>query len=131
MASVKSLNLEDNKSNSVAHYLAHHSKENNRLDLLKKLLTFDSCLLDIKLVHMVMQAGDKDKVIAIAGGAHITRVSELLIAQGYTAMDSSKITFARERDLNRCLGSHIIDGAFCMKPEPIELKALQKAIETK
>jgi len=130
-ALVQSLHLEHDQSKSVAHYVGQHSKDNTRLELLKKLLTFDSSLLDIKLVHSVMQAGDKDRVIAIAGGAHIARVSELLIAQGYAPMESTKITFAREHDLNKCLGSHIIEGAFCMKPEAIDLGILQKAIETK
>lgn len=126
---IKALHLDSSQALSVAQYLAQYSHNQNRLDLLKKLLTFDSSLLDIKLTHAVVQAGDKDKVIAIAGGAHIARVCEILTTQGYRSIDSTKITFSREHDLQRCLGSHIVDGAFCVKPSPIDLAPFEKALK--
>lgn len=128
LSSLKALHLDKDQGLSVADYLAQHSDAKNRLDLLKKLLTFDSSLLDLKLTHAVMQARDKDKVIAIAGGAHIARVCDILSAQGYSAIESTKITFARENDLQKCLGSHIVDGAFCVKPSPIDLHLFEKAL---
>jgi hypothetical protein len=126
---IKLLRLDEAQNLTVAQYLARHSHNQNRLELLKKLLTFDSCLLDIKIAHAAMQANNKDRMIAIAGGAHIARVCELLTTQGYTATDSTKITFAREHDLQKCLGSHVVEGAFCVKPEPIDLSLFEKALK--
>lgn len=130
LKAIKLLHLDVAQSLSVSQYLAQYSNNQNRLDVLKKLLTFDSSLLDVKIAHVVMQAqNNKDKVIAIAGGAHIARVCELLSAQGYSSIDSTKITFAREHDLQRCLGSHVVDGAFCVKPESIDLGLFEKALK--
>lgn len=129
LIAIKTLHLDIPHSLSVADYLAQHSTVHNRLELLKKLLTFDSSLLDLKLMHAVMQSQHKDKVIAIAGGAHIARVCQLLSSQGYNLVSGTKISFAREHDLQRCLGSHIVDGAFCVKPAPIDLKAFEKALK--
>jgi hypothetical protein len=128
VAAMKMLKLDHALSLTVAEYLANYSNNKNRLELLKKLLTFDSNVLDSKIVHSVLEARDKDKVIAIAGGAHIARACELLATQGYQPLDTTKITFAREHDLQKCLGSHIVDGAFCVKPAPIDLDRFEKAI---
>lgn len=129
LKAIKQLHLDVAQSLTVAQYLAQYSHNQNRLDLLKKLLTFDSSLLDAKIAHGVMQARNKNKVIAIAGGAHIARVCQLLTAQGYSSTDSTKITFAREHDLQRCLGSHVVEGAFCVKPESIDLSLFEKALK--
>lgn len=129
VSAIRQLHLDAAQSLSVAQYLTNYSNNHNRLELLKKLLTFDSSLLDVKIAHVALQSKDKNKVIAIAGGAHIARVCQLLTAQGYNAVDSTKITFAREHDLHRCLGSHIVDGAFCVKPESIDLTVFEKALK--
>jgi hypothetical protein len=129
--SLKALHLDKSHQMSVAEYIHRHSRPNNRLELLKKMLTFDSCLLDIKLAHSVVQAQDKQKVIAIAGGAHITRVAQMLIKDGYSQLMTTNIVFDRENDVQKCLGSHVIDGAFCIKPAPIDLMLFERALKLK
>jgi len=122
---IKKLRLDLDGTLSVAQYLEKNSTQKNRLELLKNLLTFDSGLLDLSLAHIVTSAfGTQDKVIVIAGGAHIGRVSDLLQKVGYKDASTTKVTFARENDLRKCLGSNIIDGAFCVKPQPIALDFL-------
>jgi hypothetical protein len=124
----KMLHLDQHQSGSVAQYLKTHSTQKNRLELLKHLLTFDSALLDIRLVHSVLSAKNKSKVIAIAGGAHINRAAEMLEKIGYEQVKNSSVTFTKEHDLARCLGSHIVDGAFCVRPQPITLDFLDSVI---
>jgi len=129
---IKKLHIEEHKHLTVAQYLEKHSNAKNRLELLKNLLTFDSNLLDLRLTHVVTSEVDtKDKVIAIAGGAHIGRVSELLQKFGYKDVSTTKVAFAKEYNLQQCLGSNIVDGAFCVKPQPIELDFLDAVILSK
>lgn len=122
-----SLKLVPNMRGTIAEYLRDHSTISNRLELLKKLLTFDSALLDIELVHSIVNAQDKTKFVAIAGGSHIVRVCELLAKIGYKKVNSTNIAYAKEYDLQRCLGSHIIEGLYCVKPRPIETHKLIEA----
>lgn len=125
---LKELHIDRHQQMTIADFLNTHAKPEGRLELLKTLLTFDSGLLDLKIVHSVMNAQDKQKSIAIAGGSHIGRVGELLEKFGYQHVKTTKVIFGREHNLQKCLGSHIIDGAFCMKPEPINLDFLDAVI---
>lgn len=122
-----SLNFIPQVDQTMAQYLAAHSTPLSRLELLKKLLTFDSNLLDVKLIHTVVNTQSKSKVVAIAGGSHIVRVCELLEKIGYKKVNSTNIAYAKEYDLQRCLGSHILEGSYCVKPQPIET---QKLVDT-
>ena len=124
----KMLHLDQHQSGSVAQYLKTHSTQKNRMELLKHLLTFDSGLLDIRIVHSVLKSTEKSKVIAIAGGAHINKATEMLEKIGYEQVKNSSVTFIKEHDLARCLGSHIVEGAFCVKPEPVKLDFLAQVI---
>lgn len=128
---LQALHLDKHINVSVAAYLHAHSQEHNRLDLLKRLLTFDSGLLDLKLVHSVISSKNKAKYVAIAGGAHINRTCELLAKVGYEPVQTTKVTYMKEHDLQRCLGSNIIEGAFCVKPQPISIDFLQELILSK
>lgn len=112
---------------SIADYLIAHSTRTSRLDLLKRLLTFDSGLLDLKLVHQVVNT-DREKIIAIAGGSHISRVTEMLEKIGYETIYRTKPAYAREHNLNQCLGSTIVDDSYCMRPDPIELEPLDQFV---
>jgi len=126
MPQLASFQLEAGSQQTVADYLRTHSKRTTRLPLLKKLLTFDSILLDVKLAHSVLTGLDYTTVVALAGGSHISRVSEMLQKSGYELAYTTNAQFLREHNLERCLGSHIIDGLFCMRPEPIKLDAIKK-----
>ncbi len=64
---------------SVAEYIAHVS---GRLSL-NNLFTFDCSLLDAKIVHEIVNSQDKERVCAIAGGAHVERASDILQKVGY------------------------------------------------
>jgi hypothetical protein len=125
------LHFDQDDHGSVAQYLKKHSTQANRMDLLKLLLTFDSGLLDLKMVHSVVNAPEKSKVIAIAGGAHISRACEILQKIGYEPVKITQIAYVKEHDLQRCLGSHIVDGAFCVKPQPINIDFVDAIIKQK
>lgn len=126
---LKQLHMIQHPDVSIAEYLAAHSTAKNRVELLKRLLTFDSGLLDLKLAHDVVNAQDKEKVVAIAGGSHIAKVSEVLEKVGYEKVHASKINYTNEYDLNRCLGSHIIENKYCVKPQPISLDFLSEYVK--
>lgn len=123
------LNMQSCCTMNVAEYMQKYSTQANRLELLKKLLTLDSSLIDFKLVHAIVNAGRASKVIAIAGGSHIVRVCELLEKVGYKKAAVTNIKYAKEFDLQRCLGSHIIEGSYCVKPRPLEAREISRAIK--
>ena len=120
------LQLDKNKQMPVSHYLNMYTTSRNKMRIVKRLLTFDSGLLDLKLVHSVVNARDKERVIAFAGGSHIAQVSKLLQQVGYKKVYSTHLSYGKEYDLKRCLGSHITAGKFCVKPKPVNLDVLKK-----
>ncbi len=126
---LKRLNLDRQKHISLAQYLNDHSHADKRYLLLNELLTFDSILLDLKLVHLVAHMHDKPIVVVIAGGTHINRMNEALKTLGYRQVQSSSISYKKEHDLAKCLGANVIEGSFCVKPQPIDiLPTFQKYI---
>ncbi len=111
---------------SVADYVEQHSKQPNRLDFVKELLTFDSGLIDARMVHAALNAGDHTTVVAFAGGAHITRVIEMLIKWGYELVYETDVRYIHEHDLKKCVGSTIVNGTYCVRPEPISLDLIKR-----
>jgi len=108
----------------VSDYLDLISTVENRVDVLKKLLTFDSILVDLKLLHDVLNSYNKTSYLAVAGGAHITRVSKLLSKLGWQWVYTTTPTFVKEKNMSKCLGGHIIEGTFCKKPKPIDIRLI-------
>jgi len=118
---INKLKLHDHKENTVADYLEATSDQKTRLDHLKYLLTFDSCLLDIKLAQTISQLQNKQYIIIVAGGSHISRSHDLLAQLGYNKTGTTDITFDKEYNLRNCIGSPIEQNKFCVKPVPVPL----------
>lgn len=123
---VKCLKWDKAPNMSVADYICRYTKPKNRLNIVKKLLTFDSYLLDTRIIHSMMNPKNKRNTIVIAGGSHIRNVSHILRKLGYETIYKSKPTFKREYDMKKCLGCHVQPGGFCRKPEPADLKILDR-----
>jgi len=121
---LKRLKLRQMSKMSVADYLYYNTNPTNRLGLVKKLLTFDSSLVDAKIVHSIINSPKKQNSIVIAGGSHIRNVSNILQTIGYKPIYNSRVIVRKERVSNPCLGSHIAPGGFCAKPLPANLKVL-------
>ena len=128
---VKALHMRQHPNHTIAEYLVAHSKGKTRLGLLKRLFTFDSALLDARLAHEVHNAKGKKYVVAFAGGAHINKVGQMLEKIGYERVHSMQVTYERERDVKRCLGSNLVSGKYCVKPQPISLDLLNTFIKEK
>jgi hypothetical protein len=111
---------------TVADFVQKRSDRDNRLEFLKDLLTFDSVLIDAKMVHAVLHASDYPRVLAFAGGAHINRVSETLAKVGYEVVYESPVSYKNEYDLKKCVGSTVIDGTYCIRPEPINIDDIKR-----
>lgn len=126
---LKKLKFHSFHSLSCADYIQQASKSVERMGLLKHLLTFDSALVDCMLVHAIANAADKERVVAIAGGTHITRAFDQLAKLGYSKMYSSKTQFHKDYDLANCLGSNILPGGYCMKPAPLDVSILQDFLQ--
>lgn len=125
-AELQKLSLDCTNGMSVGHYLTLYSHQKNRFEILKRLLTFDSSLLDLKLIHNVVNASQQ-KVVTIAGGSHISRVADALVKHaGYKKEYSTPVQYDREHDVKKCLGSAIIDDNFCLRPQPIDLGLLDR-----
>lgn len=127
MKELKKLSLHQDQNNKVSDYLAQQEQKKNKLNLLKQLLTFDSTLLDFKMVHSVLNS-DASCIVAIAGGSHIAKVVELLQKASFKSVYRTPIEYSKEMNLQNCLGSHIIDNSYCVRPHPIELHDLKKFI---
>ena len=125
-AHMERLGMYKNRTQSVADFLTGSSL--NRLALVKELLTLDSALLDLKMVHSILSSR-QHTIVIFAGGSHIERIVSLLCKMGYRRTAQSPPSYAKEYQVNKCLGSHIIQGSFCLKPKPISLKILQDNIK--
>ncbi|MCL4229411.1 hypothetical protein KJZ61_01825 [Candidatus Dependentiae bacterium] len=115
------LRFMESKHLSVAAYIARNLPMRDRFEGIKRLLTFDSTLLDAKMLHQLYNFHESDAVLAIAGGAHIARVSDMLQLAGYELIHTSKVTMMHETDLQKCVGCNIIDGKGCLKPCPLDI----------
>jgi len=109
---------------TVADYLKTMTTPKGRLPLLKDLLTFDSILLDLQMTHSIINMQNKLNFLAIAGGSHIRRVAQLLTKFGYEPVRRTRPLFVREYNINKCLGGHIVQGKYCRRPKPIDIKAI-------
>ncbi len=125
---IAALQLRDHKEMSVADYIATHEKDAGRLALIRKLLTFDSTLLDVKMLHMLATCVGKDTVIAVAGGAHIGRVWDVLEQAGYERVYATNIKMMKETDPAKCVGCTMTDKNCCLKPEPIDISPINQFI---
>jgi len=123
---IQRLKMESQVSDSMADYVAKHTTQATRLKLIKYLLTFDSDLLNVIMVHNVQAAANKERVLAFAGGTHIARVIDMLKTMGYKEVYSTKPEYFREHNLEKCLGSNITDGAFCVRPHPVKDEVFKK-----
>ncbi len=124
--SLKQLQLDRYKNMSVADYCARFAKSGNRLNMLQTFCTFDSDLLDLKLVHEVVNAHQQSHIIAIAGGTHIEHAANLLKRAGFKPVFVSRLSSLHEYDLGKCLGSNIVDNSFCIKPEPVDITLIER-----
>ena len=129
MADFDTLKLRNYADKSIVEYLENISSEKNRLNILKKLLTFDSALLDMKMIHSIVTGQAKERIIAVAGGSHIVRMKVLLHDLGYEQVKTLKNGSYREYDLHRCLGSNIMQGSYCVRPQAIDVRLLSQLLE--
>lgn len=124
------LHLQGKSHTSIADYLTQQTTPVMRPDALKRLLTFDSGLLDTSFVHAVLQAHDKDIIAIIAGGAHINNVCEVLEKNGYKRIHNTPVAYVQDHNLTSCIGSRIIDENYCVKPQAVDLHAIDQFIDT-
>lgn len=120
---VQEFHLNKHPNMDAEQYLIAHTRPLTRDRALKKLLTFDNLLIDLDIVHTVLQARDKNVILIVAGGAHIKNSFALLERVGYKQMYKSSNSYTKEFNLERCLGSPIVGGKYCVKPEAVDLKA--------
>jgi hypothetical protein len=78
------------------------------------------------MIHSVQSAANKERIIAFAGGTHIGHVVDMLKKMGYEEVYATKSKYFREHNLDKCLGSQIADGGFCVRPHPIENEVFKK-----
>jgi len=126
---MRRLHLTQHTHNSVAKYIATHALPSQRFNLLNTLLTFDSVLVDLMLVHAILNTKKEHMIIALAGGTHITNAAKLLQKLGYELVYASKVEFMSEHNVKKCVGSELINGRFCTKPKAVNLSIVEKYIK--
>ncbi len=93
----KDFNLAYDHKLNIASYLIEHTKSSFRNAFIKRLLTFDSVLLDFKFIHETIKSKEP-VVVALAGGTHIQRAISILQKMGYKAHKSTTLTYENEPD---------------------------------
>lgn len=126
---MKNLKMFEHATKTVAEYIQVTTTPANRMARVKELLTFDSVLLDMRIIHEILKAPTKKQIVIFAGGTHIENVSHWLQKIGYKPERSGNIKYEQERNLERCIGSHIVDGSFCVKPQPIGLDVISSYVK--
>lgn len=113
----------------VADILASCTTEAKRSEYLKHWLTFDSELLDLKILHAVVNAKDARVILAIAGGAHISKISQVLQDVGYEMIHQKIASFASLDDTVH-YSVELRDGSDRaeLRPEPVDLNFLQQFV---
>ncbi len=127
MPAIDALRLPIHAQKSVASYFDIQKPSVDQSLLLKTLLIFDSSLLDVKFVHDVINT-HKNIVIIFAGGAHIDGVCTMLNKIGYKPIYNKTSSVMHEYNLKNCLGSHIVNGSFCIKPQPLDVTVLKELL---
>ena len=66
--------------------------------------------------------------VVVAGGSHIRNVSSVLESIGYKSVYQSNVLVNKEAAKENCPTSNIMSDGFCCKPEPVDLKVLERFI---
>lgn len=114
---------------SCAQYVEKKSSSVDQLTLLKQLLIFDSDLFDCCLVEGILRAHDTQIVLALAGGTHIARAFAQLQHCGFKKVYATQLSFEKDYDVSRNVGSPIMPGGYCVKPQAIALDVLEKYVQ--
>lgn len=115
----------EHQNKSVADYIALVTTAQTRMSFLRSFFTFDSVLLDLRILHNVLNQNERSYLM-FAGGSHTSRVAQLLTKFGYKKVQNVQSEAIREYDLKKCLGSNVVDGAYCPRPAPIDIRHLQQ-----
>jgi len=121
---IDELQLYQHAHQNVSDFLAQTTTQKNRLEMVKKLLTFDSILLDLRFLHNVVSSQSAPNYFMLAGGSHVNRVAKFLAKFGYEYVRTAEPRFVNEYKLEKCLGSHIAEGGYCKRPKPIKIDLL-------
>ncbi len=119
---IKGLHLAKHNHWTVSEYIEKHTKVSERLNLFKTLLVFDSSLLDLKIINSILSAPEKNTILIVAGGTHITRSNRFLQKLGYERVHVSPTQFVPEyNNLDTCLQVQTENNNDCKKPPPVSL----------
>lgn len=123
---IQRLQMRKYSGDTVAYYVRSYASQKTLLKMLKYLLTFDSALLDVKMIHSIQIAANKERIIAFAGGTHINHVVDILKKIGYKEVYATQSKYFHEHNLDKCVGSQITNDSFCVRPHPIENEVFKK-----
>lgn len=122
------LNIAREKQSSIAQFCYRYVHHANRLAWVKQMLTFDSALLDCKIVHHLINAPiAKRKLVVVAGGTHIDRVSAILECVGFEHVFTASGQLPRDKHIR-----HAVNVDYCignnMQPKPVNIDLLKHYI---
>lgn len=117
------LEISYNGKKSVANYCIQR-KNYRYQQFLQELCTFDSSLVDAKLIHSIVGASHKRCILIFAGGAHINNAFDVLYRIGYRDEYSSVITYPKN-ELKHSLHIQTKDGS-CNRPKAVDIHVIEK-----
>jgi hypothetical protein len=112
------------KTMNIAQYMQSHS-DADRLQLLKKLLTFDSILFDLDLVHTIVSS-DHTTIVVIAGGMHVENMCSMLEKIGYVYTNKIVSPWSVYNAVHYF--KSMIQGGDMVKPVPVDLNTVKPCI---
>lgn len=116
------LEISYNQKKSIAQFCAQR-KNSKYQQFLQELCTFDSELVDSKLIHSIVGISDKPYILIFAGGAHINNVFDVLGRIGYHHEYSSSIVFGG--GIKHSLQVQAKKGS-CSRPRAVDIRIVEK-----
>lgn len=118
------INFDAHKKTTLSDYIGPELPQ----DIIKDLLMFDSALLDLEMVHAIVNATNKEIIIMVAGAAHITNVATIMEQIGYKTVYRSNVGYDTEGSDVGCRGLPKIRDQFCIKPKPLNFDQVKAEV---
>ena len=116
---------DNHKNMNITEYIHAYMPAGDTVQLLKKLLTFDSILFDLDLVHTIVNS-DNTTLVVIAGGMHIENMCVMLEKVGYLCTYKTLLGGSVYNTIQYF--KSMIGGGNATKPAPLDLKTVKPFI---
>ncbi len=119
---LRKIEFNQEKPSTVAHFCKQLQSDHYRHNL-EKLCIFDSALIDMNIMHSIVNSPEVSLFFVFAGGSHIEQVSELLKRLGYETVFATSQKSSHE--IKKVLNSDSIYTPADTNPIPIDMSMVE------